>query len=72
MKFLLVVLFAAFGLVLVLEGLPYFAVPGIAREVGRWVLRRSDASLRLVGLAMMVAGLAILYLVIRFGGDGSP
>ena len=68
MKFFLVVLAAAFGLVLVLEGLPYFAMPSIAREVGRWVLRRSDAALRLVGLLMMGAGLAVLYLVLRFGG----
>jgi uncharacterized protein YjeT (DUF2065 family) len=68
MKFFLVVLAAAFGLVLVLEGLPYFAMPSIAREVGRWVLRRSDATLRLVGLVMMIAGLAVLYTVLSLGG----
>jgi len=68
MQFFLVVLAAAFGLVLVLEGLPYFAMPNIAREVGRWVLRRSDTTLRLVGLVMMGLGLGVLYLALRFGG----
>jgi uncharacterized protein YjeT (DUF2065 family) len=68
MKAFLTVLLAAFGLVLILEGLPYFAAPNIAREVGRWVLRHSDASLRTVGLAMMLGGLVILYAVMHFSG----
>jgi uncharacterized protein YjeT (DUF2065 family) len=67
MRNFLITLVAALGLVLVLEGLPYFAAPRVAREVAQWAARRSDATMRRMGLLMIAAGLAILYLVFRGG-----
>lgn len=61
----LVTLLAAVGLVLVLEGLPYFAAPRLAREVARWMADRPDSVLRVVGFVMMIGGLFLLYLVLR-------
>jgi len=50
------------GLVLVLEGLPYFAFPD---GMKRWMLRIQDipsAHLRILGFLTMCAGLLITYL----------
>ena len=51
----------AIGIILVLEGIPYFAFPSTMR---RWAVRiasLSDRELRIVGLMSMAAGIAILY-----------
>jgi uncharacterized protein YjeT (DUF2065 family) len=58
MKFL----FCLLGLVLVLEGLPYFAFP---ESMKRWMLRIQDiptAHLRVLGFFTMCAGLLLAYL----------
>lgn len=59
MTFILSVL----GVVLVLEGMPYFAAPA---RVKRWALTIQevpDSSLRKLGLVSMAAGLLVLYIV---------
>jgi len=64
MAFILSVL----GVVLVIEGAPYFAFPAKIREWGQSLVDISDKSLRLMGLASMVVGLIILYIVKSFLG----
>ncbi|UCF69598.1 MAG: DUF2065 family protein [Acidobacteriota bacterium] len=54
---------SALALMLVLEGLPYFASPASAREVLAWISSRSDRSLRSLGLALIVSGLAGFVLI---------
>jgi uncharacterized protein YjeT (DUF2065 family) len=50
------------GMVLILEGLPYFAFPGRMKE---WLVRIAetpDGHLRRVGLALMAVGLGLVYM----------
>lgn len=50
------------GLVLVIEGLPYFAFP---RKVKEWALilqEIPDGTLRIMGFVAMMAGLILAYL----------
>jgi hypothetical protein len=58
MKYFLCVI----GMVLIVEGLPYFAFPARMKE---WVARItaiSDGHLRKVGLALMAVGLWLVYM----------
>ena len=51
-----------FGMVMVVEGLPYFAVPSRMKE---WVMRLAelpDQTLRVTGFVLMVVGLGLVYL----------
>lgn len=55
-------LIALLGLLLIVEGLPYFAFPG---RMKRWLAKiqdMSDAQLRTVGLLAMGVGLFLTYL----------
>ncbi|MBI5468396.1 MAG: DUF2065 domain-containing protein [Deltaproteobacteria bacterium] len=59
MVFILTVL----GVVLILEGIPYFGFPG---RVKQWAITLQDIperTLRVMGLISVVAGLAMLYLI---------
>jgi uncharacterized protein YjeT (DUF2065 family) len=53
-------LLAAFGLVLVLEGILPFLTPRLWREAFRKMLELSDGQLRFMGLFSMLAGLGIV------------
>jgi uncharacterized protein YjeT (DUF2065 family) len=53
-------LLTAFALVLVLEGILPFLVPGLWREAFRRLIAMSDGQLRFVGLTSMLAGLLLL------------
>ncbi len=53
----------AIALVCVLEGLLPFASPRKYREMVAELARLSDNSLRSVGLAVIIVGLVILYIV---------
>lgn len=55
-------LVAAFGLMLVIEGLLPFFSPGSWRKVFEGVTKLSDGQIRFVGLACMVGGLLLLLL----------
>lgn len=56
-------LFAAFALVLVLEGVLPFLAPGIWREGFRKMTEMSDGQLRFIGLASMLGGLFLIFLI---------
>jgi hypothetical protein len=55
------------GLVLVLEGLPYFAFPGVFKAWIARVLELPDSKLRAYGLISMLIGLLLIYLARRSG-----
>jgi uncharacterized protein YjeT (DUF2065 family) len=57
LKFFLCVI----GMVLVLEGLPYFAFPEQLKTLFLKMLETSDTSLRMAGFLAMVIGLLLVY-----------
>ncbi|MBK6617780.1 MAG: hypothetical protein RI993_1336 [Pseudomonadota bacterium] len=56
-------LLMAVALMLVLEGIFPFMLPGAWREVFRKLLQMDDGQIRFMGLTAMLIGLFILYLV---------
>ncbi|NMQ19241.1 DUF2065 domain-containing protein [Candidatus Competibacter phosphatis] len=54
-------LLAAFGLMLVLEGILPFLSPGRLRQTLLQMAKLEDRALRLIGLASMLLGLLVLY-----------
>jgi uncharacterized protein YjeT (DUF2065 family) len=58
MKFFLCVL----GMVMVVEGLPYFAFPTKMKLVLEKVLELTDKSLQKFGLVLVLAGILLVYL----------
>lgn len=54
-------LLTAFALMLVIEGLMPFLVPGAWRDTFRRLIEMSDGQLRFVGLSSMLVGLILLY-----------
>ena len=53
--------FAALGLAMFLEGLPYFVSPTGVRRYMEQLAKLGDGSLRIFGLALMGAGLVVVY-----------
>lgn len=60
MKFLL----SVFGVILVLEGIPWFLSPPAMKAMLRQLVTLPDATLRLLGAALMFGGLSVVYLAI--------
>lgn len=58
MKFFLCVV----GMVMIIEGLPYFAFPEKMKAWIHQVLELPEASLRRFGLVLMIGGLLLVYL----------
>ena len=56
-------LVSAFALMLVIEGILPFTAPSFWRETFRKFTEMSDGQIRFAGLASMVAGVVILFLV---------
>lgn len=54
---------AALGLVLVIEGLVYGGMPGLAKRMAEEVKSIPESALRIGGIAAMVAGVLIVWLV---------
>ncbi|RUU80727.1 DUF2065 family protein [Mesorhizobium sp. M7A.T.Ca.TU.009.01.3.1] len=54
---------AAMGLVLVIEGLVYGGFSGLARKLATEVLSLPENALRIAGLAAIVIGVGIVWLV---------
>ena len=52
----------AFALLLIFEGLLPFASPGSIKKLYKTMTETPESSLRMMGLASIVAGLALLYL----------
>ena len=50
------------GMVLVFEGLPYFAIPDKMRIMVHKLFEMPDSSLRGFGFVMMLCGLVLVYL----------
>lgn len=57
MKFFLCVI----GMVMIVEGLPYFAFPNRMKEMVRIILGLDEQSLRRFGFFLMLAGLGVVY-----------
>ena len=57
MKFFLCVI----GMVMIIEGLPYFGFPDRMKAMMRVIMEMPDDSLRKLGFGLMVAGLALVY-----------
>ncbi len=58
MEFFLCVL----GMVMIVEGLPYFAAPG---KMKAWITKMaeiSDSGLRVTGFVLMIVGLVLVYM----------
>lgn len=55
-------LFTALALLLVLEGVLPFLVPGVWRDAFRKLTELTDGQLRFMGLTSMVVGLLMLFL----------
>ena len=53
-------LFAAFALMLVLEGVVPFIAPTVWRDTFRRLIQFTDGQIRFVGLASMLAGIILL------------
>jgi len=56
------ILFTSLGLLLVLEGLPWFLSPLRLRQAMAQLARLSDGQLRVLGLLCMLSGLLLVYL----------
>ena len=54
---------AGFALMLIIEGILPFTAPKLWRETFRRITEMTDGQLRFAGLASMMTGLAVLYLV---------
>lgn len=54
---------AALGLVLVIEGLVYGGLPGVARRMAEEVRQMPESTLRIGGLVAMVMGVVLVWLV---------
>ncbi len=57
-------IFAALGIAMVLEGLPYFITPAGTRRYIRQLAELGNQTLRLLGFLMMVAGLVVAWLAL--------
>lgn len=56
-------LLVALSLLLVIEGVMPFLAPNVVRRMLVEVARQGTASLRIAGLASMVVGVALLYMI---------
>ena len=56
-------LVAAFGLVLVIEGLLWALAPGLGRSLLAASVAASEPQLRLTGIAAVASGVAVVWLV---------
>ena len=58
---MLALVVTAFALMLVLEGMLPFLLPGVWREMFRRIIELSDGQIRFFGLSSMLLGLLLLY-----------
>ena len=65
---MLAYLFTVLGLICFIEGIPYLATPRQLRKWLNWLLSISTPSLRILGAALMVTGLLLVYLGRKNGG----
>ena len=53
---------AVLGLVMIIEGLPYFCFPGHIKTIAEKIHEIDDSLLRFFGLALMLTGLLVIYI----------
>ncbi|MDY6836417.1 MAG: DUF2065 domain-containing protein [Thermodesulfobacteriota bacterium] len=53
------------GMVMIVEGLPYFAAPAKMKTWIQKMVELPDGSLRLIGFLLMVCGLGLVYIARR-------
>jgi hypothetical protein len=58
-------LLVAIGLILILEGLPYFAFPTLFKSWMARILTLPESVLRVYGFSAMILGLILIYLARR-------
>ena len=51
-----------FGMVMIVEGLPYFAAPSKIKVLVKKLVELPDSSLRIMGGFLMLVGLGLVYL----------
>lgn len=56
--------FCVMGMVMIVEGLPYFAFPDKMRQMVTVILGMDNTVLRKFGFFMMLAGLGIVYVAV--------
>ena len=56
------ILLTAIALMLIIEGILPFLLPGIWRDAFRRLTEMSDGQIRFIGLTSMLAGVLLLYL----------
>ena len=59
--------FCVMGMVMIVEGLPYFISPYKMRQMVTMILEMPEANLRRFGFIIMLAGLAVIYLAMEIG-----
>jgi len=59
--------FCVMGMVMIVEGLPYFIAPHKMRQMVTMILQMPEGALRRFGFFMMLAGLAVVYLAMGGG-----
>ncbi|MBM3358922.1 MAG: DUF2065 domain-containing protein [Betaproteobacteria bacterium] len=59
------ILLTAFALMLIIEGVLPFVMPGVWRDTFRRLIAMSDGQIRFIGLISMLAGLLLLYIAQR-------
>lgn len=57
--------FCVMGMVMIVEGLPYFISPHNMRQMIMMILEMPEGALRRFGFFMMLAGLVIVYLAME-------
>ena len=50
------------GMVMIVEGLPYFAFPGKMKGWVKKIINSPESTLRRFGLVLMVLGLSLIYM----------
>ncbi len=53
------------GMVMVVEGLPYFSFPEKMKDLMRIMGQKDDTTLRIMGAALTILGLAIIFFARR-------
>ncbi len=56
------IIWIALGLMMIFEGIPCFGFPDQLKELARKLPELENSQLRFIGLALMIMGLAVIYL----------
>lgn len=57
--------FSVIGMVMIVEGLPYFAFPDKMKQMVQMIITLEDSNLRKFGFVLMLAGLFLIYVTME-------